>query len=587
MPLLNRIQAARGDKPCDLVLTNLKLVNLHTGEIYPSEIAIEGSHVVGVGYGYEGVNRLDLGGRYVAPALIDAHVHIESSLCTPPEFARAVLAHGVTTVITDPHEIANVLGLEGIRFMIDAAKFGALNMYLMASSCVPATHMETAGASLDAETLSGLLSNRWVLGLAEMMNYPGVVYADPQVIEKLQTFKGRVLDGHCPGLTGKPLNAYAAAGIQSDHECTTVEEAREKLRAGLHLFIREATNAHNLEPLLPVITPQNSRRISFCTDDRQPADLLDQGSIDYMVRVAIAAGIDPIEALRMGSLNAAQYFRLHNMGAIAPGYWADMIVFSDLHAPHAELVFRGGKVVAENGQITEVVYRPALALMRNSMNVRWDRVNFKIPATGSRLRVIGSIPDQLVTQHLIEDAPVRDGYVEADVRRDLLKMAVIERHRSSGNVGLGLIKGIGLKRGAMAGTVAHDHHNLVVIGADDVSMMNAARAVSDMGGGLVVMDGDTMMASLPLPIAGLMSDQPIETVRRCMDDLVKAAHELGSLLHDPFMAMSFMALEVIPSLKLTDIGLVVVDLFKRVELFVYPVRAESRVLTPPQTPPQT
>ncbi len=568
MPLLNRIQAARGDKPCDLVLTNLKLVNLHTGEIYPTEIAIEGSHVVGVGYGYEGVNRLDLGGRYVAPALIDAHVHIESSLCTPPEFARAVLAHGVTTVITDPHEIANVLGLEGIRFMIDAAKFGALNMYLMASSCVPATHMETAGASLDAETLSGLLSNRWVLGLAEMMNYPGVVYADPQVIEKLQTFKGRVLDGHCPGLTGKPLNAYAAAGIQSDHECTTVEEAREKLRAGLHLFIREATNAHNLEPLLPVITPQNSRRISFCTDDRQPADLLDQGSIDYMVRVAIAAGIDPIEALRMGSLNAAQYFRLHNMGAIAPGYWADMIVFSDLHAPHAELVFRGGKVVAENGQITEVVYRPALALMRNSMNVRWDRVSFRIPAAGSRLRVIGSIPDQLVTQHLIEDAPVRDGYVEADVSRDLLKMAVIERHRSSGNVGLGLIKGIGLKRGAMAGTVAHDHHNLVVIGADDVSMFNAARAVSDMGGGLVVMDGDTMMASLPLPIAGLMSDQPIETVRHCMDDLVKAAHELGSPLHDPFMAMSFMALEVIPSLKLTDIGLVDVDQFKRVELFV-------------------
>lgn len=568
MPLLNRIQAARGDKPCDLVLTNLKLVNLHTGEIYPTEIAIEGSHVVGTGVGYEGVNRLDLGGRYVAPALIDAHVHIESSLCTPPEFARAVLAHGVTTVITDPHEIANVLGLEGIRFMIDAAKFGALNMYLMASSCVPATHMETAGASLDAETLSGLLSNRWVLGLAEMMNYPGVVYADPQVLEKLQTFKGRVLDGHCPGLTGKPLNAYTAAGIQSDHESTTVEEAREKLRAGLHLFIREATNAHNLEPLLPVITPQNSRRISFCTDDRQPADLLDQGSIDYMVRVAIAGGIDPIEALRMGSLNTAQYFRLHDMGAIAPGYWADMIVFSDLHAPHAELVFRGGKVVAEHGRITEEVYRPSLAPMRNSMNVRWDKVHFRIPVAGSRIRVIGSIPDQLVTQHLIEDAPVRDGTVEADISRDLLKMAVIERHRSSGNVGLGLIKGIGLRRGAMAGTVAHDHHNLVVIGADDVSMLNAARAVSEMGGGLVVMDGEQMLASLPLPIAGLMSDQPIETVRRCIDDLLKAAHELGSPLHDPFMAMSFMALEVIPSLKLTDIGLVDVDQFKRVELFV-------------------
>lgn len=570
MPLLNRIQAARGDKPCDLVLTNLKLVNLHTGEIYPAEIAIEGSHVVGVGLGlgYAGVERLDLGGRYVTPALIDAHVHIESSLCTPPEFARAVLAHGVTTVITDPHEIANVLGLEGIRFMVDAAKFGALNMYLMASSCVPATHMETAGANLDAEALSSLLGNRWVLGLAEMMNYPGVIHGDPHVIEKLIAFKGRILDGHCPGLTGKNLNAYAAAGIQSDHESTTVEEAREKLRAGLHLFIREATNAHNLEPLLPVITPQNSRRISFCTDDRQPADLLDEGSIDYMVRVAIAAGIDPIEALRMGSLNTAQYFRLHDMGAIAPGYRADLMVFSDLQAPYAEGVFRGGRVVAENGQITEQVYRPTLAAMRNSMNVRWESVRFRIPADGTRIRVIGSIPDQLVTQHLIEDTPMRDGCVEADVNRDLLKMAVIERHRSSGNMGLGLIKGIGLRRGAIAGTVAHDHHNLVVIGADDASMMTAARAVSSMGGGLVVVEGEQIVASLPLPIAGLMSDQPIEQVRQRIDQLLKAAHALGSPLHDPFMAMSFMALEVIPSLKLTDVGLVDVDQFQPVELFV-------------------
>lgn len=568
MELVEQIAIARGDQPCDIVLTNLQLINLHTGEIYPSEIAIAGSHIVGVGMGYEGKTRLDLGGRYVAPALIDAHVHIESSLCIPPQFAQAVLPHGITTVVTDPHEIANVLGLEGIRFMLDAAKYGALNMYIMASSCVPATHMETAGAYLDAETLETLISNRWVLGLAEVMNYPGVVYGDAQMLEKITRFRHLVIDGHCPGLSGKQLNAYAITGIQSDHECTTVEEALEKLRMGLHLFIREATNAHNLHTLLPVITPANSRRISFCTDDRQPADLLDQGSIDYMVRVAIEHGIDPIDALRMGSLNTAEYFRLRDLGAIAPGYRADLMVFSDLNAPHAELVFRGGQKVAEDGVFVFQGIQRKSAAMRNSMNVRWDSVDFRIPAQGQRLRVIGSIPNQLVTTHTIDDATIRNGEAIADPSRDLLKMAVIERHLSNGNMGKGFIKGIGLQRGAIAGTVAHDHHNLVVIGADDVSMMAAVRAVDEMGGGLVAVVGEQVLAHLPLPIAGLMSDQPIDVVRREMDALIQAGHDLGSPLHDPFMAMSFMALEVIPSLKLTDKGLVDVDAFQLVNLFV-------------------
>lgn len=566
--LARRIAVARGDVPCDLVLTNAQLINLHTGEIYPAEIAINGSHIIGIGPDYTGHETLDLGGRYVAPALIDAHVHIESSLCTPPEFARAVLPHGVTTVITDPHEIANVLGLEGIRFMLNAAKYGALNMYIMASSCVPATHMETAGASLSADYLATLIENRWVLGLAEMMNYPGVVQGDPAVLEKITRFAHMVLDGHCPGLSGKALNAYCVAGIQSDHECTTVEEALEKLRLGMHIFIREATNAHNLETLLPLVTPMNSRRISFCTDDRQPADLLDEGSIDYMVRTAIDYGIDPIDALRMGSLNAAEYFHMRDMGAIAPGYRADMMVFSDLQAPSAEMVFRGGALVAENGIVTANVKRYEGAAMRNSMNVRWDNVDFEIPASGQRIRVIGSIPNQLVTEHIIEDTPVHNGIVIADPTRDLLKMAVIERHLSSGNVGRGLIKGIGLQRGAIAGTVAHDHHNLVVIGADDTSMMTAAQGVEAIGGGLVIALGDQVIEQLPLPIAGLMSAEPIENVRANMDRLIAASHDLGSPLHDPFMAMSFMALEVIPSLKLTDMGLVDVNRFEIVNLFV-------------------
>lgn len=568
MSLADRIRIARGDAPCDLLLTNLQLINLHTGEIYPTEIAIDGTYIVGVGAGYQSEQVVDLGGRYVAPGLIDAHVHIESSLCVPPEFSRAVLPHGITTVITDPHEIANVHGLEGIRFMLDAAKYGALNMYVMASSCVPATHMETAGAILDAEALKTLLGNRWVLGLAEMMNYPGVVEGNPAVLEKIINFQDLVLDGHCPSLTDKALNAYVTAGIRSDHECTSVEEAQEKLRLGMQLFIREATNAHNLEMLLPVITPENVGRICFCTDDRQPADLIDQGSIDYMVRVAIEYGINPLDALRMGSLNAAQYFRLHDKGAIAPSYRADLMVFSDLLAPRAELVFRGGILVAQNGQVTNNVGRQAVTTMRNSINVDWNALNFTIPAQGQRVRVIETIPDQLVTNHLIEDAPIENGEIVADVERDLLKFAVIERHQASGNIGLGLIKGIGLQRGAIAGTVAHDHHNLVVIGADDISMRVAAEVVGQMGGGLVAVIGENILAELPLPIGGLMSHEPVETVRAKMDDLLAAAHEMGSTLHDPFMAMSFMALEVIPSLKLTDKGLVDVDNFQLIDLFI-------------------
>src|SRR5690606_32324851 len=547
---------------------NANLVNVFTGEVYLTDIAIRRSRIVGLGDGYEAEQVIDLDGKYVAPGYIDAHVHIESSMCTPREFAKAVLPRGVTSVVTDPHEIANVLGLEGISFMLEQAKYGPLSMYVMASSCVPSTHMATAGANLEADDIRHLLNNDWVIGLAEVMNYPGVIVGDKLVLDKLEASAGYVIDGQAPGRTGKALNAYVAAGVRSDHECTTVEEAREKLRLGMTIFIREATNARNLEALLPLVTPENSHHICFCTDDRQPADLLDQGSIDYMVRVAIQHGIDPVRAIQMGTINTARYFGLHDRGAITIGRRADLFIFSDLYNPVPEIVYRGGYRVAENGKMLplEEVRRPIQ--LRNTMNIDWDAVDFTIPANGTRARVIGSIPDQLVTEHRILDVKQVDGCAVADVERDILKMAVIERHRATGNIGKGFIQRIGLKRGAIAGSGAHDRRNLGVIGADDESMMTAAREVARIGGGLVAVDGTQVLAALPLPVAGLMSEAPIGEVRAGMDNLLNAARELGSPLHDPYMAMSFMALEVIPSLKLTDQGLVDVETFEQVDLFV-------------------
>lgn len=571
MPLPELIAVARGDLPADLVLRNTRFVNVFSAAIESADLAIYEGRFAGIGSGYSGKQEIDLQGAFVAPGLIDAHVHIESSLCTPPGFAAAVLPHGVTTVVTDPHEVANVAGLAGIRFMIEAARGLPLSVRVMASSCVPATHMETSGASLDAEALAQLLELPEIIGLAEVMNFPGVVQGDPAVLAKIGAYAGRPIDGHLPALRGKALNAYVAAGIGSEHECYSVEEAAEKLARGLYILIREATNAHNEVALLPLITPQNSRRIAFCTDDRIPSDLIDQGSIDYMVRTAIAHGIDPVTAVQLGTLNACEWFGMKDRGAIAPGRVADFIVLDDLLDFVVRQTWCAGELVAEHGRMVkplDVPSEPMPEAVRSSMRVAPGAIDLRVPAQGETIRVIGHREGQLITDHLTLRAAIVDEEVVPNIAEDVLKMAVVERHRASGTRQVGFIRGFGLQRGAIAGSIAHDHHNLVVIGADDESMQRALAAVVEMGGGLAVAEGDHLLALLPLPVAGLMSDQPVEVVRAGYDALIAAARDLGSPLHDPFMAMSFMALEVIPQLKLTDTGLVDVEVFDYVNLFV-------------------
>jgi adenine deaminase len=564
------LAVARGDAPADLVLRNLTLANVFSGELEATEIALWQGRIAGVGPGYEGRVEEDLQGALVTPGLIDAHVHIESSLCTPPHFAAALLPRGVTTVITDPHEIANVAGAAGIRYMAALSRGLPLSVVIMAPSCVPATAMETTGARLDAAELAALLADGTVHGLAELMNYPGAALGDPAVLAKLAAFAGRPQDGHAPAMRGKWLNAYAATGIGSEHECTSVEEAAEKLAKGFYILIREATNARNLHPLLPLINSRNSRRIAFCTDDRVPGDLLDQGSVDYMVREAIRAGVDPLTALQMATLNTADWFDLRDRGAVAPGRRADLLITDSLANLQPRWVMAGGQIVARDGQLGVALGSPAAVLpewVSRTVKLAPGALDLRIAARGEQMRVIGSLPDQLVTEHRLLAPTVAAGEAVADPARDLLKMAVIERHTGSGGQGLGFIQGIGLQRGAMAGTVAHDHHNLVLIGANDDDMRTAAHAVAAMGGGLALVEQGRLVAALPLPVAGLMSDRPIQEVRQGYDTLLAGAHALGSPLHDPYMAMSFMALEVIPKLKLTDKGLVDVERFKLVDLF--------------------
>lgn len=561
------LRVARGDAPADLVLRGGRVVNVLSGEIQETSVAIHQGRIAGLG-AYGGRETLDLEGLFLSPGFIDAHCHIESSMLPPAEYARAVVPRGTTAVVADPHEIANVLGLEGIRFMLESSRHCPLDVFLMAPSCVPASHLETAGAKLEADDLSPFLRDGRVLGVGEMMNYPAVVAADPGALAKLQLAGGARVDGHAPGLSGQALCAYAAAGVQSDHECVAAEEAREKLRLGLHVMIREGSTAKNLEALLPAVRPENSSRFSLVTDDVDPADLSSKGHLDHVVNEAVRLGLDPILALQMVTVNSARYFGLADRGAIAPGYRADLAAFDDLRRVRVRKVFKDGSLVASEGRTAFYGDHIPSGRVRNTVGLRWDRLeDLSVQASGKTLRVIGVEPGQIVTRKLLMKARVKDGLAVSDVERDVLKIAVAERHGRTGQVGIGFVHGFGLRRGALASSVAHDSHNVVVAGVEDDDLKAGFRAVEEMQGGLAVIVEGRAVARLPLPIAGLMSDSPIEVVTGQLETLHEAARGLGCQVESPFMALSFLALAVIPELKLTDLGLVDVGKFDFVPLF--------------------
>jgi adenine deaminase len=555
MDLAHRIETALGKHPVELLLKNGKLVNVFSGEIHPASVAIHEGRVVGFGE-YEAVRTVDLEGRYLTPGFIDGHLHIESSMLSIPEFARQVVPLGTTTVVADPHEIANVLGLEGIRFMLQTSEGGPLRVFLMFPSCVPATPFETSGAVLTAQDMESFRGNERILGLAEMMNFPGVLFGDPEILAKIDVFKDKVLDGHAPGLSGKDLCAYVNAGIGSDHECTTLEEAREKLRAGMRVMIRQGSAARNLDALLPLVNEHNSRNCFFVTDDLDPRDILTKGHLNNSVRMAIKKGLDPVRAIQMVSLNTASYFRLQGLGAVLPGYAADVLVVDDLQELTISQVYQAGRLVAENGTLVARSVPTVAVTVPRSVNVDWDKVgDLSIPATGGTARIIGVIPGQIVTRQIQDKVLIVNGNVVADPARDILKIAVIERHKATGNCGLGLIQGFGLRQGALASTVAHDSHNIIVVGDNDADMLAAARHAADMGGGIAVVSGGEVLAALGLPIAGLMSDKKVEDVNSALERVILAARGLGCTLDAPFATLSFMALTPIPELKVTDQGL--------------------------------
>ena len=563
------LKAARGAAPCDLLLANARIVDVFSGGIANGSVAVADGRIVGIGE-YPARATVDLGGRFVAPGFIDSHVHIESSMTCVAEFARAVAVHGTTAVVADPHEIANVLGAEGIRYMLASAIGQPINVFFTLPSCVPATDMETAGARLMATDLEPFLKDPRIVALGEMMNYPGVLNGDPEVLKKIDAARrhGRPIDGHAPGLSGKDLAAYVAAGITSDHECTTAAEAIEKLAAGMHIMIRQGTGARNLAALLPVVSERSSRRLMWCTDDRHPHDLIAEGHIDSIVAAAIRAGVDVVTAIRMATLNPAERFGLTQLGAIAPGRQADFVVFSDPGRLRVEEVYVRGELIATDGRLSAGIATPPPLPAPPSMNVNLQGLEFGMAAVGSRLRVIDLIPDQILTRQSVESAPVEGGRVVSDPGRDLLKIAVVERHSGSGRIGLGMVRGFGLRQGALASSVAHDSHNIIVVGVTDADMAVAVAEVVAMGGGIAAAAGGRIAARLPLPVAGLMSLEPVQAVSAAMDRLVRAAHDLGSALKDPFMTLSFLALPVIPELKITDRGLVDVLQFRHVGLFV-------------------
>jgi len=563
------IGVAKGEIPADLLIKNAQVVNVFIGKVFTSNVAIAGKYIAGIGNYQTGKRIIDAQNLYLIPGLMDAHIHLESTLLTPSAFARAVIPHGTTSIFIDPHEIANVLGIKGINYMLKATENLPLNVFILVPSCVPATNLETSGASITAEKIAKLLQHPRVVGLAEMMNFPGVINADKTVLGKIMATHAtqKVIDGHAPLLTGKMLQAYISVGIDSDHETTQLNEAIEKLEAGMWLMLRQGTAAKNLLTLLPAVNSFTVHRCLLCCDDKEPTDLQKQGHIDHLIKLAIKAGINPIWAIKMATINCAQRFGIKRLGAIAPGYRADLVLVKNLKDFQIETVIKNGKVIFEEGTLKVSLSPYIEPEVTNTVHLKdISPDDFRIFVQGKKVRVIGLLPDQIITKHLIKEAKKEGDEILADPEQDTIKIAVIERHHATGNMGLGLLSGLGLKKGAIASSVSHDSHNIVVAGVNNQDMYCAVKAIEKMQGGFVLVENGIVKAGLALPIAGLISPLSAQEVGFHMKTLCQEAKNLGISLPNPFLTLSFVALPVIPELRLTDKGLVDVNKFEFVGL---------------------
>ncbi|ARE40829.1 Adenine deaminase [Rhodovulum sp. P5] len=558
--LERRIAQGRGDEPADLVLSGGRVFDLITGAMLDGDVAICGDTIVGTGAEYEGREVVDVSGLILVPGFIDTHLHIESSLVTPFEFDRCVTPRGITTAICDPHEIANVIGPDGIRYFQQASEHTLMDIRVQLSSCVPSTTMETAGAEIDADALAALMGHPSGIGLAEFMNYPGVIFRDQGVLAKLRLFDGGHIDGHCPLLSGRDLNAYIAAGIRTEHEATTAEEALEKLQKGMRVLIREGSVSKDLHALQPVLTETTAPYMCLCTDDRNPLDIADAGHLDYMIRTLIGLGCPPLAVYRAASLSGAEAFGLKDRGLITPGKRADIVALDSLNDCRAQMVWAAGRRVGETAFAARDTIAPIGRHSVLAPQVTAD--NFRLAENREDTHVIGILDGKILTEHLHETVPIVDGDKRPDPARDLVRIAVVERHGKNGNIATGFVKGFGLKRGAIASTVCHDHHNIACVGVDYPDMALAVNRMSEIEGGFVVAAGGTVLAELPLPVAGLMSLDPFEAVHDRLVSLRTAAKSLGVTLEEPFLQLAFLALPVIPSLKITDRGMVDVDRFE-------------------------
>jgi len=559
-PLADLIDQGRGLVPADLVLKGGRVFDLITGDLVETDVAICGDTIVGVFDRYDGARVIDCTGQILVPGFIDTHLHIESSCVTPYEFDRCVGPRGVTTAICDPHEIANVCGLDGIRYFLDASARTVMDIRVQLSSCVPSTHMETAGGRLEAADLVPLMDHPRVIGLAEFMNFPGVLMKDAGCLDKLEAFRGRHIDGHAPLLRGRDLNGYLSTGIRTEHEATSAEEGLEKLRKGMRVLIREGSVSKDLHALAPLLTERHAPYLCLCTDDRNPLDIAEHGHLDYMIRTAVALGCPPLAVYRAASLSAAEAFGLKDRGLIAPGKRADIAVIDTLEGCRARLVLAGGVVADAAAYAARSIVPP---VGRGSVKARAVvAADFRTGGNRAETPVIGILPGKIITEHLTYDIPPLDGDKQADVGRDLVKIAVVERHGVNGNIATGFVKGFGLQRGAIASTVCHDHHNIAVVGVDPSDMAYAANRLGQIEGGFVVVEEGRVLAELALPVAGLMSLGSFEEVQAGLVGLRAAARSLGVTLEEPFLQLAFLALPVIPHLKITDHGMVDVDRFE-------------------------